>query len=84
MKAADVVKMAMKIRGYTNEYLAQKMGYAHASGVSQRLRGAQDMRMDVFVRFMDMLDCDIIVKSRTNDKYEWNLTKDRKPELEVD
>lgn len=81
MKAKDVIKQAMKIRGYSNDLLAKKLGYAHASGVSQRLRAEQDMRMDLFVKFMEELNCDVIVQSRTKDGLAWNLTQDISPVL---
>ncbi len=71
MNGKDIVKKVMKIRGMSMATLAEKLGYAHANGVSERLRNTQDMRTDTLAKFLDAMDCEIIVRSKVGDKEKW-------------
>lgn len=84
MNAKNTVKEIMKVRGHNYRTLAEKLGYTNqkgetlASGVSERLRGAQEMRVDTLVKFLAELDCELVVKSKTADKKEWKITLEEK------
>jgi hypothetical protein len=71
MLGKEVVSKAMKLRGMSTPVLAEKLGYATTSGVSQRLYCKQDMRVDTLAKFLKELDCKIIVKSNLSDKTVW-------------
>ena len=71
MNAKQIVSEVMKKRGFTNSALAEKLNYPTPSGVSERLRGKQDMRVDTLVKFLEAMDCEVVVKSKLNDKTEW-------------
>lgn len=71
MNGKDVVKTVMELRGISGTLLAKKLGYATQSGVSERLRGLQDMRADTLAKFLEALDCEIIVRSKLDDKKKW-------------
>lgn len=71
MNGQDVLKAVMKLRGMSSEVLANKLGYAHASGVSERLRNKQDVRADTLAKFLEAMDCEIIVRSKIGDKEKW-------------
>ena len=71
MNAKQIVSEVMKKRGFTNSALADKLNYPTPSGVSERLRGKQDMRVDTLVKFLEAMDCEVIVKSKLSDKAEW-------------
>ena len=73
MNAKQIVSEIMKKRGFTNSALAEKLNYPTASGVSERLRGKQDMRVDTLVKFLEAMDCEVIIKSKLNDKMEWTV-----------
>jgi transcriptional regulator with XRE-family HTH domain len=73
MNAKQIVSEIMKKRGFTNAALAEKLKYPTASGVSERLRGKQDMRVDTLVKFLDAMDCEVVIKSKLNDKLEWKI-----------
>ena len=81
MRGKEVVFEAMKLRGKNARMLADDMDYATASGVTERLRAKQDIRVDTLIAFLDALECDVIVKSRLLDKKTWVL--DGKPEHEA-
>ena len=78
MNAKQIVAEVMKKRGFTNVALADKLNYSTASGVSERLRGKQDLRADTLVKFLEAMDCEVIIRSKLNDKMEWKI--DLKPE----
>ena len=84
MNAKNTVKEIMKVRGHNYRTLAAKLGYVTKngdvlpSGVSERLRGAQEMRVDTLVKFLAELDCELVIKSTTADKQEWKITLEEK------
>ena len=73
MNGKNTVLEIMKVRGFTYDLLSKKLGYKTASGVSERLRGTQDMRVDTLVKFLEQMDCELIIRSTTKDKKEWKV-----------
>lgn len=84
MNSKDTVKAIMKLRGHNNRTLAKKLGYVTQNGdvlptgIANRLSGAQEMRVDTLVKFLNELDCELVIKSNTADKQEWVITLDDK------
>ena len=84
MNSKDTVKEIMKLRGHNNRTLAEKLGYVTQNGdvlptgIANRLSGAQEMRVDTLVKFLEQLDCKLIIKSKTADKQEWEISLDEK------
>lgn len=77
MRSKQIVHDIMKQRGFTLERLANKLGYKTTSGVSERLRtGKRDMQIDVFLKMLEAMDCELIVRSTLKDKSEWEVTLD--------
>jgi len=68
MTGKEAVEVIMKLRGMSTPVLAKKLGYATTSGVSERLRGSQDMRADTLAKFLDAMDCEIIIRSKLDDR----------------
>lgn len=73
MKARLIIKELMKKRGHTFQSLANKLGYKTASGVSERLRHTGDMSVTVLIQYLEAMDCELIVKSRLDDKTVWKV-----------
>ena len=73
MNGKEIVAEVMKKRGFTNAALAKKLDYPTPSGVSERLRGKQDMRVDTLAKFLEAMDCEVIIRSKLNDKMEWKV-----------
>ena len=73
MNAKEIVSKVMEKRGFTNSALAKKLGFSTPSGVSERLRGKQDMRVDTLAKFLDAMDCDVIIRSRIGNKESWKV-----------
>ncbi|MEA5051418.1 MAG: hypothetical protein VB021_08135 [Oscillospiraceae bacterium] len=76
MKSKQIVSEIMKMRGFTNTALAEKLKYPAASGVSERLRGKQDMRVDTLVKFLEAMDCELVIRSTLKDKSEWEVGRE--------
>lgn len=56
--------MAQSTPKVTQEVLAERLGFATKSGVSERLRG-NSMRVDNYVRFLDALGYELVVQPKT-------------------
>ena len=74
MECKNVIREIMKLRGFSNKTLAESIGYKTASGVSERLRG--NMRVDVLVKMLDAMNCELVVKSKLADKSQWVITEE--------
>lgn len=70
----DIIREAMDLRGYTNQMIADSMGYSSRSGVAMILSGRR-IRVDTAVKVLDILGFDVIVKDRkaSNKENCWKL-----------
>ena len=62
MNGIEAVKKVMQDEGMTSPKLAAKLGYNTPSGVTERLRGKQDMRVDTFAKFLSAMGYEIVVR----------------------
>lgn len=76
MNASEVVKTVMKEKGYSSATLAKKLGCSTASFVSEKLRRENGMRTDWFVKMLNAMDCEIIVKDTIGEKKVWKLSSE--------
>lgn len=74
MKAKDIIVQIMENKEITTIALAKKLGYAYSSGVTERLRGKKGIRDDVIVKFLNAMDCELIVRDKKSKK-EWIVTE---------
>lgn len=63
MNSSEIIKEAMKVRGYNQTILAKEAGLKRQSNVSEMLRG-KSMRLDSFVLLLNSMNFDVIVKDR--------------------
>lgn len=73
MKPNEIIKEIMKLRGFSNQFLATKLGKSTASAVSTKLSREKGMRMDIFLEMIEAMDCEVIVKSKLADKTQWKI-----------
>ena len=80
MNSKQIVAEVMDMRGWSQKMLAEKMGYATVTGVANRLNGktTKDMNVGTLVQFLSLMDCEVVVRSRTKDKKEWIITSEDK------
>ena len=62
MKSSDVVRTVMSADGITQTELANKLGYETQSGVGNALSRKNGMRVDVFVKMMNAMGYDVVVR----------------------
>ena len=62
MEPSEIIKTLMKEKGYTYRRLAKELGYTAPSSVYDRLKGK--MSVELFLRFLDVLGCELRVYSR--------------------
>ena len=58
--------------------IADKLGYKHASAVSNRLDDKRSIQVDNLINILKELDCELVIKSTTADKQEWKITLEEK------
>jgi antitoxin component HigA of HigAB toxin-antitoxin module len=68
MKAADIVRQVMDSVGMSQKKLADKIGLKTQQSVFNILNAKQGMRIDNFVKIMNVLGYDVIVKNRVTDE----------------
>lgn len=73
MKPNEIIKEIMKLRGFSNQSLATKLGKSTASAVSTKLSREKGMRVDIFLEMIEAMDCEVIVKSKLADKTQWKI-----------
>lgn len=76
MTAKQIVKEVMKIRGYTQKDIAEKLGYPTVTGVANRLNTntTKDMSVDTLVKFLSAMDSEVVIRIKVGDKKEWVIT----------
>lgn len=76
MNSKQIVADVMDMRGWTQKMLAEKMGYATVTGVANRLNGksTKDMNVNTLVQFLSLMQCEVVVRSKTKDKKEWVIS----------
>ena len=62
MKSNEAVRAVMSADGITQIELANKLGYKTQSGVGNALSRENGMRVDVFVKMMNAMGYDVIVR----------------------
>lgn len=76
MKPNEIIKDIMKMRGFSNQSLATKLGKSTASAVSTKLSREKGMRIDTLVEMVEAMDCEVIVKSKLADRKQWKIKYD--------
>lgn len=71
MKVGEIVKSIFKDRNVSYLTVAQKLGYKHASAVSNRLDDKRSLQVDNLINILQVLDCELVIRSKTKDKTEW-------------
>ena len=62
MKSNEVVRSVMTADGITQMELANKLGYKTQSGVGNALSRENGMRVDVFIKMMNAMGYDVVVR----------------------
>lgn len=84
MKSNEIIKEIMKLRGFSNNSLAVKLGKSTASAISNPLSRKNAMRIDTLVEMVSAMDCEIVIRSVLKDKSEWVITPAEKDDASGD
>ena len=76
MNGIKLIREVMKERGHSNSSLARALGYDTPSYVSEKLRRKKGMSLEWFVKMAEVMNCEIVVRSKLKDKNEWVLNND--------
>lgn len=68
MRAADIIRQVLANKGLSQKKLATKMGLKTQQSIFNILNAKQGMRIDNFIKMMNILGYDVIVKDRVNDE----------------
>ena len=71
----ETIREVMNAKGFTNALLAEKCGYNTSSGVSTKFE-RKTMNVDTLIKFLEAMDCELVIRSKTTDKSEWVLKND--------
>lgn len=66
-----IIRTIMLLRGFTNATLAEKLGYASASGINNILHNEYGMKVGNLLKLMEAMDCEVVIRSKLADKQEW-------------
>lgn len=74
MDIRNVIKMIMKEQGFTYELMGQKMDGKSRQQIADRLNRPVTMNLSTLFKFLDVLDCDLVIRSRRKGHEEWVAT----------
>lgn len=75
MKPNMIIKEIMKLRGYSNNTLAAKLGRSTGSAVSNPLTRECGMKISTVLEMIEAMDCELVIRSTLKDKSEWVISK---------
>ena len=71
MNEKNVVREVMKLRGWSQQKLADELGFKRQTNVSGLLNSSNSMRVDNFFKLLDKMGCEIVVRDKMGSKKEW-------------
>ena len=79
MNEIEIVKALLKSKGVSQKLLADKMGFATHTGVSNRLQG-KSMTVAVLIEMLEALDCELVIKNKVGDKESYVVVNEGRKE----
>ena len=76
MREREIINEIMRKRNFTYATLSEKCGYSTASGISNKLSRPNGMRLDMFLKMLNALDCELVISSKLIDKTQWKIPAD--------
>ena len=73
MNASDIVRKAMKVDGITQKELATTLGLSSQQAFGNMLTRQKGMRIDNFVKIMNEMGYEIVVRKRLGASEEWTV-----------
>lgn len=80
MNTQETIAQIMREKGVTRQWMAEKMGHKHASAITEKLRNPNGFRTDFLVQMLELMNCELVVRSRTKEHREWVISTSSKDE----
>ena len=79
MNEIAIVEKLRESKKMSYKHIAEKMGLATPSGVSNRLQ-SKTMNVETLIEMLNAMDCELIIRNKVGDKETYVVTnEDRKP-----
>ena len=79
MNEKNVVREVMKLRGWSQQKLADELGFKRQTNVSGLLNNSNSMRVDNLFKLLDAMGCEIVVRDKMGSKKEWVVDDETTP-----
>ena len=77
MNEIEVIKKLLADKKMSYALLAEKVGFATPSGVSNRLAG-RSMTVEVLVQLLEAMDCELIIRNKVGDKESYTVVNENR------
>ena len=81
MNLQDALRQVLKMRGLTYQKVADKMG-TRLQNVIDKMNKRSSLTVTMLLKYCEVTDCEVIVRSKLKDKTEWVITEAVRPEIE--
>lgn len=82
MNEIEIVKQLMKEKGKSSAYIAEELGYKHASAISNRLQ-SKTMTVEVLLNILSVLDCELIIKDKVGSKGSYTVDNENRQSVKI-
>lgn len=82
MNEIDIVKMLMREKGKSSAFIAEALGYKHASAISNRLQ-SKTMTVEVLLNILSVLDCELIIKDKVGSKGSFTVLNENRQSVKI-
>lgn len=84
MNEKEILREAMKVRGYNQTVLAKAANLKRQTNVSEMLRGST-IQVKNFLKLLNVMQFDVVIRDRNStNRTEWVLTPSEQPGEELD
>lgn len=74
MTEKEIIRQAMKVRGYTQQMMADSLGLKCQALVADRLsKRCASLKVDTLLQMLDVLGYDVIVQDRNTNGQTWKI-----------
>lgn len=77
MNEIEIVKSLMKNKKISHAIMAEKLGLATSTGVSNRLQG-KSMTVEVLIKMLEAMDCELIIRNKVGDKERFTVVNENR------
>lgn len=73
MNEKEIIKTAMAADGITQKELAEALGWSSQQSVGNMLTRKNSMRLDNFVKMLNEMGYEVVVRKRLGESEEWKV-----------